>query len=88
MDKSKILAAYTLLNERKWSKVANKPIIRRAAAKMGRLACRLMRNKVSNSMMTAQHPKGLSHVPKYMDERTQMLFNNHSNRLKDKQDRK
>lgn len=88
MNRSKILAAYTLLNERKWSNIPSKPTIRRAAAKIGRLTCRLMRNKSSDSMMTANHPKGFNHLPKYMDERTKMLFNNHANRLKDKADRK
>jgi hypothetical protein len=60
----------------------------RRRAKAGKLGNRIERNKTSESMLVAKHPRGFSPLPKFNDERTKVLFTNYSNRVKDKQDRK
>lgn len=60
----------------------------RRKSKAGKIVNRLQRDKHSKSMLVAKHPRGMSHVPKYPDDRTRMLISNHIGRMKDKQDRK
>lgn len=73
--------AFQTLNERKWQKVQSSPIIRRVDAKRGKLACRIERNKGSKSMLAAKHPKGMPHIPLYLDSRTKEMMESYRRRL-------
>ena len=80
MNLSKIAKAFTLLNERKWQKVAASPFIRRVDAKRGKSVTRKMRKAASQSMLDMGQTKRHQPLPRFLDERTKMLFSAYDKR--------
>jgi len=74
MNLKKIAKAFTLLNERKWSRIAASPFVRRVDAKRGKAITQRMRKKNSLSMLDMGQTKRHIPLPRFPDERTKQLF--------------